>query len=61
MTDQLDLFAEPATCPALVSGQRVVEAAGGTAADIETVAIETAISMDKFPCQVCFPGSKGKL
>jgi len=56
-----DAFHKTATCPALVSGQRLVEAAGGTAADIETVALETAISLDKFPCLVCFPGSKGKL
>ena len=56
-----DAFHKTATCPALVSGQRLVEAAGGTTADIETVALETAISLDKFPCLVCFPGSKGKL
>jgi hypothetical protein len=56
-----DAFHETATCPALVSGQRLVEAAGGTAADIETVALEAAIGLGKFPCLVCLPAAKGKL
>jgi hypothetical protein len=56
-----DAFHESAACSALESGQRRVEAIGGTAAEVETVALESAVALGKFPCLVCFPTAGGKL
>jgi DNA helicase-2/ATP-dependent DNA helicase PcrA len=54
-------FHKTPTCPALVSGQHLVVTSGASAAPIETVALESAIAMDKFPCLICFPATRGKL